>query len=168
MSNEDWYGYPTCFTVWDGSVFPDGAPITGSQFLPSPNSTYTDATCNNDSVAPRLSFQAHSAPMDGKFDADGANMYVTLHGSWNRESPTGFKVVEIPFTTNADGAYEPVAQADSTDGYNDILWDPQEACSSVTCLRPSGLVFDAEFSRAFIASDNAMQGELYMLFKTGY
>lgn len=166
VSNEDWYGYPTCFTVWGGDEFPDGNPATGSQFIPAPNDTFTDATCEERSVGPRLSFQAHSAPLDAKFDREGANMYVSLHGSWNRDIPTGYKVVSVPFTTNGNGDYEPVAAADSQEGYDDILWDPQEECDSSKCFRPSGMHWDLEFTRMFIASDNSQQGELYILHKT--
>jgi hypothetical protein len=163
VSNEQWYGYPTCFTVWGGELFPDGNPAAGSQFLPAPNDTFSDATCEELSQAPRLSIQAHSAPLDAKFDPEGENLFVTLHGSWNREVPTGYKVVVIPFTTNAEGGYEPVAAADSREGYDDLLWDPQEDCNSSKCFRPSGLTWDRDFSRLIIASDNSQQGELYLL-----
>ncbi|KFA60619.1 hypothetical protein S40285_07941 [Stachybotrys chlorohalonatus IBT 40285] len=166
VSNENWYGYPTCFTVWGGEVFPDGRPATGSQFIPAPNSTFNDATCGQRSTPPRLALQAHAAPIDAKFDRNGDNLFVTLHGSWNRVIPYGFKVVTIPFTTNAAGGYEPVAPANSRDGYDDILWDTQSGCSGFQCFRPSGLVWDADFTRMFIASDNYREGELYMLYRT--
>jgi hypothetical protein len=116
-------------------------------------------------VPPRLSLQAHSAPIDGKFDRDGKNMYVTFHGSWNRVTPTGFKVVAIPFTQTAAGDYDPVAARDSTQGYNDILWDSGQGCSMMSCFRPSGLAWDLDYTRMYIASDNAMEGELYLLAK---
>ncbi|KAG9253713.1 carbohydrate-binding cytochrome b562 [Emericellopsis atlantica] len=168
VSNENWYGYPTCFTVWGGDEFPGSQPpATGAQFIPAPNDTFTDATCEARSVAPRLNFQAHSAPLDAKFDREGSNMYVSLHGSWNREVPTGYKVVSIPFTTNDAGEYEPVAAPDSKDGFDNILWDPQEDCNSSKCFRPSGLSWDLEYTRLFIASDNSREGELYILYKTG-
>ncbi|KAI9150821.1 putative DUR3-Urea permease [Paramyrothecium foliicola] len=166
ISNEQWYGYPTCFTVWGGEQFPDGNPVTGSQFIPAPNCTWTDARCEAESVRPRLALQAHSAPIDAKFDPEGENLYVTLHGSWNRDVPTGYKVVTIPFTTNAEGGYEPVAAQDSRDGYDDIVWDTQSDCNSSKCFRPSGLVWDLDHTRLFVASDNTRQGELYVLFKT--
>ncbi|KAH7313648.1 hypothetical protein B0I35DRAFT_480320 [Stachybotrys elegans] len=160
-----WYGYPTCFTVWGGEQFPDGTPATGSQFLPEPNSTFSDATCEEMSRRPRLAIQAHSAPIDAKFDPAGENLFVTLHGSWNRRTPTGYKVVTIPFT-NGDNGYEPVAAQDSREGYDDILWDPQSGCSSSRCFRPSGIVWDLDFTRLIVASDNSRQGELYLLFRT--
>lgn len=93
-------------------------------------------------------------------------MYVSLHGSWNRDSSTGYKIVSIPFITAEDGSIEPAAAKDSKEGYDDILWDPQEGCNSAKCFRPSGIHWDQEFTRLFIASDNSRQGELYVLFKT--
>jgi glucose/arabinose dehydrogenase len=58
---------------------------------------------------PALTFQAHSAPIDSKFDATFSNLYVTFHGSWNRAPTTGFKLVVVPFTKGTDGAYRPVS-----------------------------------------------------------
>lgn len=160
--NENWYGYPTCFTVWGGDEFPNGEnPATGSLFIPAPNATFSDATCKEQVVGPRLSFQAHSAPIDAKFDRQAENLFVSLHGSWNRDVPTGYKVVSVPF-----GAGEPVAPADSKDGYDDILWDPQEECDSAKCFRPSGLAWDRQFTHLFVSSDNNKEGELYILHKT--
>jgi glucose/arabinose dehydrogenase len=165
VSNENWYGYPTCFTVWSGDLFPDGRPATGSQFIPQPNSTFNDATCATQSVPPRLSLRAHSAPIDAKFDSEGKNLYVTLHGSWNKNNPYGFRVVTIPFTTNTSGEYEPVAAANSQTGYQDILWDTQSACDMFKCFRPSGIAWDRDHTRLYVASDNLQQGELYILSK---
>jgi glucose/arabinose dehydrogenase len=165
VQNDNWYGYPTCFSVWGGELFPDGNPATGSSFIPEPNSTWSDATCQERVTGPRLSIKAHSAPIDAKFDPDNANLYVTLHGSWNRDVPTGYKVVTVPFTKNAEGGFEPVAAADSQEGYDDILWDPQEGCDNAKCFRPSGLSWDLDHTRLFIASDNSQEGELYILSK---
>ena len=89
-------------------------------------------------------------------------MFATLHGSWNRDNPAGYKVIEIPFKQNSDGTYEPVAGPDSKDGYHDIVWDTQKKCSSRTCLRPSGLTWDREFDRMYFASDGA-EGEIFLL-----
>jgi hypothetical protein len=129
-----------------------------------PTASMNDTTCFQQSVPPRLTFQAHSAPIDGKFDRDFKNMYVTLHGSWNRSPATGYKVVVVPFSKTEKG-YEPVARA-SEKGYTDILWSENvDSCASTTCLRPSGLVWDSAFTRMFVASDSR-QGEIFMLYKT--
>ncbi|KAL8297540.1 hypothetical protein RB597_006570 [Gaeumannomyces tritici] len=162
--NNQWYGYPTCFTVWDPSVFRDRTDFkTGDQFVVAPNSTFNDAHCSGKAVAPTLSFQAHSAPISGLFDDVGDNMYVTFHGSWNRQPATGYKLVRIPF--KKDGAqYKPVAPPDSNKGYEDIMWSTDvERCSGNTCLRPAGLVWDNTRSRIFMGSDNSREGELFVI-----
>jgi len=167
-SNEQWYGYPTCWAVGDPTVITDKQFKTGQQFMISPNGTFDDASCAEKAVPPRLSIRAHSAPIDGKFDKDFTNMYVSLHGSWNRQPATGYKVIQIPFTKNAaSGAYEPVAPSDAPipTGYSDILWTQNEgSCSSASCLRPTGIVWHPDFSRMYVASDGSV-GEIYILAK---
>ncbi|KAL0933602.1 carbohydrate-binding cytochrome b562-like protein [Colletotrichum truncatum] len=165
--NEDWYGYPTCYTVWEPSVITDKAFSVGAQFVVAPNNTFNDDTCTERSIAPRLSFQAHSAPIGSIFDKDFTNLYVTLHGSWNRSPATGFKVSVVPFTKLANGQYDPVAPPDSKTGYSDIFWSTNVAsCTASTCFRPSGIIWDRSFSRLFVASDNTQEGELFMLYKS--
>ncbi|KAK1976591.1 carbohydrate-binding cytochrome b562 [Colletotrichum cereale] len=164
--NERWYGYPTCFSVWEPSVITDKSFKVGHQFVVAPNSTFNDDTCTQRSVPPRLSFQAHSAPIGAAFDGSFQNLYVTLHGSWNRSPATGFKVSVVPFTRLANGNYDPVAAANSKTGYTDILWSTNvDTCTSSTCFRPSGITWDRSFSRLFVASDNTAEGELFMLVK---
>jgi len=166
-SNEQWYGYPTCWTVGPGgpAVFTDKTWKVGQQFMVTPNTTFNDETCAQKSIPPRLSIKAHSAPIDGKFDKDYKNMYVSLHGSWNRQPATGYKVIEIPFTKLESGAYDPVAPADSATGYSDIFWTENEgACSSNSCLRPTGIVWHPDNSRMYVASDGSV-GEIYILYK---
>ncbi|KAK0716397.1 soluble quino protein glucose/sorbosone dehydrogenase [Lasiosphaeris hirsuta] len=167
QSNEQWYGYPTCWTVGDPGAIADRTFQIGQQFMVTPNATFNDETCAQKSVPPRLSMRAHSAPIDGKFDRDYRNLYVSLHGSWNRQPATGYKVIQIPFTQLASGAYDPVAPADSpfTKGYSDILWTQNEGgCASNTCLRPTGITWHPDGSRMYIASDGSV-GELYILYK---
>ena len=77
-TRDAWFGYPTCFTVWEPSSFPNSGLKTGSHFVMAPNSTFNDASCNKDAIPPRLSFQAHSAPIWNTFDNDAKNMYVTF------------------------------------------------------------------------------------------
>ncbi|KAK1570044.1 [Colletotrichum navitas] len=165
--NEQWYGYPTCFSVWEPSVITDKSFAVGHQFVVAPNDTFNDDTCIQRSIAPRLSFQAHSAPIGAAFDGSFQNLYVTLHGSWNRSPATGFKVSAVPFTKLSNGNYDPVAAADSKTGYTDILWSTNvDTCTSSTCFRPSGITWDRSFSRLFVASDNDVEGELFILTKS--
>ncbi|KAI1867405.1 hypothetical protein JX265_000757 [Neoarthrinium moseri] len=169
---DKWYGYPTCFTVWDPSSFKDNTALkVGSHFVLAPNSTFNDASCNTQAVAPRLSFQAHSAPIWNAFDADATNMYVTFHGSWDRQPPTGFKVVQIPFTKLANGQYDPVAAADSKTGYTDIFWAKSpESCTAngltqSSCFRLTAAAWDPAGRGLVVGSDNSAEGELYLLSK---
>ncbi|KAK4107607.1 soluble quino protein glucose dehydrogenase [Canariomyces notabilis] len=165
-----WYGYPTCFTVWDASNFPGTSLKTGSMFVVSPNSTFNDASCTSQkAIPPRLSFQAHSAPIWNTFDKDAKNMYVAFHGSWDRQPPTGFKVVQIPFTRTADGAYDPVAPPDSMTGYKDIFSATNPGSCTANgltmsnCFRLTAAAWDPAGRGLFVGSDNSAEGEIYVL-----
>ncbi|KAK3328566.1 hypothetical protein B0T19DRAFT_194890 [Cercophora scortea] len=168
-TRDAWYGYPTCFSVWDPSSFSGTNLKTGSHFVLAPNSSYTDASCNGKAIAPRLTFQAHSAPIWNTFDADAKNMYVTFHGSWDRQPATGFKVVQIPFTKLADGSYDPVAPADSMKGYNDIFSAPNPGSCTANgltqsnCVRLTAASWDPAGRGLFVGSDNSAEGEVFIL-----
>ncbi|OTA62056.1 soluble quino protein glucose dehydrogenase [Hypoxylon sp. EC38] len=168
----NWFGYPTCFTVWEPSNFGDNAALkTGSQFVVSPNSTFNDASCEGKAIPPRLSFPAHMAPITNAFDREANNLYITFHGSWDRQPAQGYFVAEVPFTKNADGNYEPVAPADSKTGYKNIIGAQNPgSCNSPsltmsTCWRLAGLSWDPAGERLFISSDNQAQGEIFVLKK---
>ncbi|KAK0716188.1 hypothetical protein B0H67DRAFT_601488 [Lasiosphaeris hirsuta] len=168
-TRDAWYGYPTCFSVWNPANFPNSGLKTGSHFVVSPNSTYNDATCNTQAIAPRLTFQAHSAPIWNTFDSDAKNMYVTFHGSWDRQPATGFKVVQIPFTKLANGQYDPVAPADSQKGYNDIYSTPNPGSCTANgltqsnCVRLTASSWDPAGRGLFVGSDNSAEGEIFIL-----
>jgi glucose/arabinose dehydrogenase len=77
------HGYPSCFTAWNASEIPDYDGMTGQQFaIGDQNATVNDTFCQNDRVAPRLTFAAHMAPLDIKFNINGTAAWVTMHGSW--------------------------------------------------------------------------------------
>ncbi|KAH9899079.1 soluble quino protein glucose dehydrogenase [Xylariomycetidae sp. FL2044] len=170
----NYFGYPTCFTVWQASAFTDNPSLkTGSQFVVNPNSTFTDASCDADgfSIPPRLSFPAHIAPITNVFDPPAANMYITFHGSWDRQPAAGYFVAEVPFTQTEAGLYDPVAAPDSMEGYKTILTaENPDGCNSPsltmsTCWRLAGLAWDAAGERLFVSSDNQAQGEIFVLSK---
>lgn len=77
------YGYPYCFAAWVPADLPDNANLTvGSNFaMGDQNSTINDTYCA-EQTAPRLTFQAHMAPLDMKFNNSGTEAWVTFHGSW--------------------------------------------------------------------------------------
>lgn len=169
IPNNQWYGYPTCFTIWSPSSdlnYSDTNSVrelgVGQQFVQAPNATFDDSNCTRKSIAPFLTFQAHAAPLDAKFDSLFMNLYVTLHGSWDRDPPVGYKLVAVPFHRGGpNGEYMPVAPPNSTQGYVDIFYPPSEGnCSSKTCARPVGLVFD-NAARLYMSSDTS--GEVFML-----
>jgi glucose/arabinose dehydrogenase len=62
-------------------------------------------------VDPIVEMQAHSAPLGLTFytgeqfprDYQGS-LFVAFHGSWNRSTPTGYKVVHVPVQDNQAGA----------------------------------------------------------------
>src|SRR3972149_3602919 len=80
------YGWPYCY----GDRIPD--PDYGSL-----------ERCKG-TVAPEVKMQAHSAPLGIGFgyglkfgyEYEDA-LYIAFHGSWNRDVPTGYKLVAIPF-----------------------------------------------------------------------
>ncbi|KAJ4294352.1 hypothetical protein N0V90_008042 [Kalmusia sp. IMI 367209] len=164
--NTQWYGYPTCYTVWKPDLITDHKFAIGDQFVLTPNASFSDATCSTKSVPAKLALAAHSAPLDAVFDRNFTSMYVTFHGSWNRNPSTGFKVVQVPFTKGANGfgPKSAIAQSNVT-GYSDILWSPDvEHCSTTQCFRPVSIAKD-QSERMYITSDSGMEGELLLLGK---
>ncbi|PVG01896.1 soluble quino protein glucose dehydrogenase [Serendipita vermifera] len=162
------YGYPQCFTVWDmKSVVSDTNLNTGDQF--SIASNVTDAQCGNSTynVPPKLSMQAHSAPLDMVFysapsDTSAAvntgyngHAFVSFHGSWNRDPPTGYGIVRIPWSGNG-----PSSSVDSKEGYNFIVQAPDMNSCPGECFRPVGLAFDQR-GRLFGSSDST--GEIFIV-----
>ena len=78
------FGYPECFAAWNVSDIPDSPGLqVGNQFgIDLPNgTTASDAVCSQ-RAPPRLTFQAHMAPLDILFNAKGTAAWVTFHGSW--------------------------------------------------------------------------------------
>jgi glucose/arabinose dehydrogenase len=78
------FGYPTCFAAWNVSEIPDNTGLqTGSNFaIGTQNATVNDTYCQNDRIAPRITFNAHMAPLDIKFNTNGTAAWVSMHGSW--------------------------------------------------------------------------------------
>jgi glucose/arabinose dehydrogenase len=77
------YGYPFCAAAWVANDVPQHDSLTvGSQFaVDIPGQTRNDSYCAAQN-APRLTFQAHMAPLDIKFNNSGTEGWVTFHGSW--------------------------------------------------------------------------------------
>jgi len=78
------YGYPNCYAAWDTSEIPRAQSLgTGTQFsIGAQNATNNDDICKNNFTAPIITFPAHTAPLDIKFNTQGTAAWVTFHGSW--------------------------------------------------------------------------------------
>jgi glucose/arabinose dehydrogenase len=69
----------------------------------APNPEYNDSSRCASTVPPALKMQAHSAPLGMAFLAGAStfpadyrgDLLVAFHGSWNRDTPTGAKVVRV-------------------------------------------------------------------------
>ncbi|RDW66313.1 soluble quino protein glucose dehydrogenase [Coleophoma cylindrospora] len=155
------YGYPNCFAVWNTSIPDAGSLTVGSQMTidATGNASITDAYCASTAVSPRLTFQAHMAPLDIIFLPNGTEAYVTFHGSWDRTAPVGYKVAAIAFNNG-----QPVAASDSLTATTDIFVNTDNANCPDSCFRPVGLALDQK-QRLFMSSDAT--GEIYVLAKTG-
>lgn len=79
-----------------------------------PNPEYNDQTRCNATESPALRMQAHSAPLGMTF-LDKATTFpadwrgdalVAFHGSWNRDTPTGAKVVRVRVQNGKPVSYE--------------------------------------------------------------
>ena len=79
-----------------------------------PNPEYNDAARCANTIPPAAKLQAHSAPLGLTFLARATalpaeyrtDVLVAYHGSWNRDVPTGAKVVRIHVSDGKPGAVE--------------------------------------------------------------
>ena len=73
------YGWPYCY----------GNRVHDTNF---DKNTYVRSPCD-DTQAPVYEIQAHSAPLGLAFDKN--SLLVSYHGSWNRSTPVGYKVIKL-------------------------------------------------------------------------
>ncbi|KAK4185774.1 soluble quino protein glucose/sorbosone dehydrogenase [Podospora australis] len=156
------FGYPHCFAVWEPSEIPDhDGLVVGQQFAVQENNTLTDEVCGREYVPPRLTFPAHYAPIDLKFEPrEGELGFVTFRGSFDRSSPVGYRIASISFDP-ASG--EPKAEPDSHDSLTDIISNKDLSACPDKCFRPVGLAIDDK-GRIWFSSDAT--GEIYVLQRT--
>lgn len=174
------YGYPFCFTaqrVLDngttGALIAPGTQLVNVSFGGNP---HDDAWCAANSSKPTTFVQAHSAPLDITFferQPKGAlpekwrgGAFVAFHGSWNRSTPTGYKVVWQPF--NPDGTapmptstettttfpYEIVFGGGNASAPKDGAWS-WSADGEGEGPRPAGVAISPVDGALYIASDQS-------------
>lgn len=95
-----------------------GWPYCWGQQVPDPELPGAEAFCKN-TVGPDIVLDAHSTPIGITFldKSDFPQDYrgdaiVALHGSWNRQSPTGYKLVRVRYRD-----HQPVAVEDFATGW---------------------------------------------------
>ncbi|KAF2199037.1 soluble quino protein glucose dehydrogenase [Delitschia confertaspora ATCC 74209] len=158
------YGYPQCYAVWNASTIPNNVNLkVGMQFAIGEQETTTgetvnDTICQNERVAPRLTFAAHMAPLDIKFNPSGTMAWITFHGSWDRSEPIGYKLSVVNF---ANGS--PTEPANSSQAAIDIMSNSDISKCPNSCFRPVGLAWDSK-GRLFMSSDAT--GEIYLISKS--
>lgn len=191
------YGYPYCFTeyqIQSGVVSGTRGTVWGwPSFLP----THGDAWCRQHTVPPSLALQAHSAPLGLEFykksnlkrflQEDAAALaevggfplaqfeddcFLAYHGSWNRDTPTGYKVVRVDFSEKMPKKSSP-KKLPRADEPEDLLWHsgavPNAATGGTNWKWPNGVRFvDVKFDRKgrLLVTDDG-RGTLTMLVWTG-
>ncbi|HOB89932.1 MAG TPA: PQQ-dependent sugar dehydrogenase [Candidatus Colwellbacteria bacterium] len=138
------YGWPICY----GNNIHDG-DFDKNVYIADP--------CR-DKTASHIDIQAHSAPLGLAFVPDNwpseyrNDLFVSLHGSWNRSVPTGYKVTR--FSLDAGGLYSGSGpeQVDFITGWLDS--------DGKISGRPTGIAFDS-YGNMFVADDRA--GAIYKI-----
>lgn len=126
----------TVYIVREGENY--GWPLCHAGDIVDPDMGYAGA-CQS-VVAPVVKMQAHSAPLGLAFYTGDqfpseyrGDLFVAFHGSWNRSTPTGYKVIRIPLN-GSEPAGPPV---DFATGWLDLE-------ANVAYGRPVGLAVGAD------------------------
>lgn len=163
------WGYPYCFTEYCLSTDVGGTGLKGGNntIWAWPSFTedgYTDEWCKENTIPSIISMPSHSAPLGITF-YDWKNMtqyeyesqecnggfpkgmdkfaFIAFHGSWNREPPTGYKIVFVPFDEAGEALYQPI----------DLFRHGKRSASwSKADIRPVDVQFD-KCGRLFVTED---------------
>ncbi|CAA7263001.1 unnamed protein product [Cyclocybe aegerita] len=166
-------GYPFCFNVWDTTDFTGENLQRSDWFVLEDNGTMTNAWCNQNARKPTVLLPPHSAPLDMEFGiGTDTNLYVGMHGSFDRTPGAGYKVVAVPGSFSITGEWSPNLELVETveTSFTDILKNDDDLeCNAATsvspagCFRPVGLEFTLTGQRLYISSDTT--GEIFLLQK---
>jgi len=102
----------TVYLVQEGKHY--GWPRCHSGRISDPD--FGSPSACQDIESPMVEMQAHSAPLGLEFYSGKAfpgeyqgDLFVAFHGSWNRSSPVGYKIVRIPMQGDTIGKVEDFA-----------------------------------------------------------
>lgn len=153
------HGYPYCWTEF---LLPDGVGLGPGTMWAHPNSmndgTHDDAWCRDPENVdpPELAMQAHAAPLDLEFYDGGSfpasyrgDLFVTFHGSWNRTTPTGYKVVHVDF--DDAGRPQPAEPFFEYSGAGDIAGEWRHRPVGVRVAKDGKLLVSSDRSGVIIA-----------------
>ncbi|KAF8062408.1 hypothetical protein FPV67DRAFT_1452256 [Lyophyllum atratum] len=164
------HGFPDCTTLWNPQADPVGVPqytglSPGDQISLNLGVGREDKWCREESnnKLPLLPLQAHSSPTDIKFYENSTlsdltslpqdyigDAFVSFFGSFNRDPPTGYGVVQI---------FLPVGSAPTKQQYSFIIQAKDLASCPGTCITPAGLAFSGGrlFFSSVLTGENLMK-----------
>jgi glucose/arabinose dehydrogenase len=153
------YGWPVCYgervvdpmtntppeklTRAPGEAKPPGTPITREAYCALTEPSVLTTTAHSAPMAMRF-YTATQFPAPWRGDA-----FVAMRGSWNRETPVGYKVVRVRF----DGGTRPVAIEDFVTGF-------LNEAGTAFFARPTGMAIAAD--GALLVSDDS-NGVIYRI-----
>jgi glucose/arabinose dehydrogenase len=189
------YGYPFCFfaqrVVENDALVPPGTPLASEvkrdvpvvkELAKTIRSTRDDAWCGASVDRPMSFVQAHSSALGMVFPHAErrfalaqkwrAGAFVALHGSWDRETSTGHKVIWIPFaddgkppmpTSTRDATsfpYETVFGGGKYGAPRDGEWAWKLGEAGEDPVRPVGVAISPTDGALYVSSDNRSGGPL--------
>merc|ERR1712157_259872 len=160
------WGYPYCWTEYN--LPPDVGEGRGTVWSwPSfmDDGIHDDNWCRNNTIPPTMALQGHSAPLGITFfqykselpencegglpeEYDG-DAFIGYHGSWNRDVPTGYKVVRVPMKDGMPSSEQPI----------DVMWHKGDGAKWPSGLRPVDVKFD-KCNRLLVSSDGTGREEV--------
>lgn len=169
------YGFPYCFSALHIEAAGGGVVAAGTQLATEGINPHDDDWCAENSDRPETLFPAHSAPLDIVFMSEQTpslpeewvgGAFVTLHGSWNTEPPSGYQVVWVPFDQTGS-APMPTARTSGPRFVHEVVfsgisgeeptagpWSWQNEGAGESTVRPVGVAISPIDGALYVSSDN--------------
>jgi len=151
------YGYPYCWSEYNLPKFGKGAGTMWAHNDFVHDGIHNDAWCQNKSNVepPSLPLPPHNAPLDimfwysSSFPADyQGDAFVTFHGSWDRQPPSGYRVQRIKFENGQPTKDTP------------FLWHNGSGERWPNNFRPVGLAMIKENGKDILLVSSDANGEI--------